>query len=86
MKEEMEADELSVVVARRPCALLKCVKNKPPVRVNEKCINCLACMGLGCPAIIKTEKGPRIDASLCTGCGLCTKVCPKGAIEEGGSR
>ena len=27
----------------------------------------------------------RIDKSLCTGCGLCSKVCPVSAIEGGSS-
>ena len=32
-------------------------------------------MRLGCPAIQKTQKGIKIDASLCTGCGLCVQRC-----------
>ena len=87
LKEEMAADELSVVIARRPCALLKSVKAEAPVTVvSDACVKCFACMRLGCPAIIKTPTGPVIDASLCTGCGLCQKVCPTGAIKKGGER
>ena len=86
LKEEMAAEELSVVIARRPCALLKTVKPEAPVAVNDTCVKCFACMRLGCPAIIKTPSGPVIDTSLCTGCGLCQKVCPVGAIKKGGAQ
>ncbi|MGI6152091.1 MAG: indolepyruvate ferredoxin oxidoreductase subunit alpha [Christensenellales bacterium] len=83
VKAELSADELSVIIARRPCALLKCVKPSPPLHVTDDCINCKACMKLGCPAITNPGDRPRIDPALCNGCGLCAKVCPKGAIQGG---
>ena len=85
IKEELEADELSVIIAKRPCALLKSVKPLPPVVITDDCVNCGMCLRLGCPAIIHTEKGPVIDTALCVGCGLCEGVCPKKAI-KGGNR
>ena len=85
IKEELEADELSVIIAKRPCALLKSVKPQPPVVITDDCVNCGMCLRLGCPAIIHTEKGPVIDTALCVGCGLCEGVCPKKAI-KGGNR
>ena len=52
VSEEMEAQEPSVIIARRPCALLKYVKAKPPLAADsEKCIGCASCMKIGCPAI-----------------------------------
>lgn len=84
LKEELAADAPSVIIARRPCALLKVVKAKPPVTVDsEKCRKCGMCFKMGCPAIKKTEEGkPEIDITLCTGCGLCTKACKFDALKE----
>ncbi|MEW6262231.1 MAG: indolepyruvate ferredoxin oxidoreductase subunit alpha [Thermodesulfobacteriota bacterium] len=79
---------LSVVIARRECALLAARKasrsdNKTTARrVDlEKCVGCWECVkGLACPAMIREKDGVVIESSGCTGCGLCAQVCPKGAI------
>ena len=82
--EEIAADEPSVIISRRPCALLKYVKAKPALTVDpDKCRTCKACMKLGCPAIsIKNGKAV-IDATLCVGCGICQQLCAFGAIGGG---
>ena len=82
VKEEVEADEPSVIIAQRPCALLKTVKYSGHCEVTDKCKNCKMCMKLGCPAITATENGIKIDPNQCNGCGLCMNVCPFGAIEK----
>ena len=83
VKEELAKPEPSVIIARRPCALLKTVKHKPPFKINaDKCKNCKSCMRIGCPAICWGEKHVTIDQTLCVGCGLCTQLCKFGAIEE----
>ena len=84
VKEETEAEEPSVIIAQRPCALLKSVKYTGHCIVTEKCRKCKLCMKLGCPAIsLDRETGAvRIDVTQCNGCGLCTGVCPFGAIEK----
>lgn len=82
VKEEVKRDGVSVIVAKRPCALLD--RNYPPAYKVEDCRKCGMCFRLGCPAIEKQEDGSaRINASLCVGCGLCSKVCRFGAIKEG---
>ncbi|MDR2514120.1 MAG: indolepyruvate ferredoxin oxidoreductase subunit alpha [Christensenellaceae bacterium] len=83
LKEETAKDGPSVVIARRPCALLSREK-KPPLRVKaEACIRCGACLRIGCPAISMGQGGLSIDPALCVGCGLCAGLCPKSAIEGG---
>ena len=84
LKEETAREELSVIIAKRPCALLDKKTVRPPFAITDKCKKCGRCMKLGCPAIEKTEAGYRIDATLCNGCGLCVGVCPFGAIETAG--
>ncbi len=82
VKTEVERDEPSVIIAQRPCALLKTVKYSGHCEVTDKCRNCKMCMKLGCPAITSDEKGVHIDPNQCNGCGLCVNVCPFGAIEK----
>ena len=83
LKEELAAEEPSVIISRRPCALLKYVKHKPPVKVNaEKCRGCKSCMRIGCPAVSMKNGKAVIDNTLCVGCGVCTQMCAFGAFEE----
>ena len=82
VKEEVAADEPSVIIAQRPCALLKKAGYSGTFVINDKCKNCKMCMKLGCPAISITENGPKINDTLCVGCGLCPNVCKFGAIEK----
>lgn len=81
IKEELAAEEPSVIIARRPCALLKTVKHNAPLCVDkDKCKSCKACMKIGCPSISMQEGKAFIDSTQCTGCGLCASLCPFGAI------
>ncbi len=81
LKEELAADEPSVIISRRPCALLKYVKHKKPVVIDSaKCVACKACMKIGCPAISIKDGKAAIDNTLCTGCGVCAQLCKFGAI------
>ena len=79
--EELAAEEPSVIISRRPCALLKYVKAKPALKVDaDKCKACNACTRIGCPAITKKDGKAFIDSTLCVGCGVCTQLCAFNAI------
>ena len=79
--EELEAPEASVIISRRPCALLKYVKHNPPLKVeNDKCKSCKMCLKLGCPAISIKNGKACIDHTQCVGCGICAELCKFDAI------
>ena len=82
IKEELAAPEASVVISRRPCALLKYVKHKAPLTVEtSKCVGCKACMKIGCPAISVRDGKAGVDATLCVGCGVCQQLCKFDALQ-----
>jgi indolepyruvate ferredoxin oxidoreductase alpha subunit len=83
IKEETAADEPSVIIFQRPCALLKHVKLSGVLRINtDKCTRCRICMRLGCPAVVDRGTHIEVDPALCVGCDLCTKVCRFNAFER----
>ncbi len=83
IKTELDAAEPSVIITRKPCALLKTVKHNPPLKINtEKCKSCKACMKIGCPAVSMSDGKAKIDSTLCVGCKLCSQMCKFDAIEE----
>ena len=76
LKEELSANEPSVIISRRPCALLKEVKHPGPISVNpDKCKSCKSCMKIGCPAISMKDGKAKVDDTLCVGCKVCTQMC-----------
>ena len=83
LKESVNGDTLTVIIAKAPCALLKGQKfpNKC-VADAEKCKKCGMCLRIGCPALTKQADGTvKIDETMCNGCGLCKSYCKFGAIE-----
>ncbi len=83
IKEELAADEASVIISRRPCALLKYVKHDPPLKTDtDKCRGCKMCMKIGCPAISMKNGKAVIDHTQCVGCGICQELCKFDAIER----
>lgn len=87
VKEELAAQEPSVIITRRPCVLLKYVKTSAPVLVDqEKCTGCKACMKIGCPAIAFGDKKASVDQTLCVGCDVCMQLCKFDAMSKGGAK
>ncbi|HPW56784.1 MAG: indolepyruvate ferredoxin oxidoreductase subunit alpha [Thermoanaerobaculaceae bacterium] len=88
--ELMSHNEPAVLIARRPCVLLPEIRKQwvPLYVIADKCTGCGICFRIGCPAILKstemasgTQKPKAlIDPSLCTGCEVCSQVCPFDAI------
>ena len=89
-REAIEFEGPSALIFRSPCVQL--VRPGDPVRIDaQTCTGCKKCITeIGCPGIgfDVDAAGPRskgrgqafVDASLCTGCGLCADICPFGAI------
>ena len=82
IREEVAKEEVSVIITKSPCVLLS--KEKKPLYTahSDKCKKCGMCMKPGCPAMTKNADGTvYIDDTMCTGCGLCEKLCKFNAIE-----
>ena len=84
IKESVNGDILTVIIAKAPCALLK--GQKFPFRCEadpEKCKKCGMCLKIGCPALTKNADGTvKINETMCNGCGLCMSYCKFGAISK----
>ncbi len=82
LKEELAADDPSVIISRRPCALLKYVKHSSPLTIDpDKCKGCKMCMKIGCPAISFRDGKASIDPTQCVGCGVCQQLCAFDAFQ-----
>lgn len=84
VKETALKPGVKAIIFKSPCIAL--VKPDKPMTINQNCTNCRQCITkLGCPAITVVDEKVVIDQSLCTGCGLCTQVCPFDSIQGGES-
>lgn len=84
IKEETEAPQTSLIIAKRACALLTKNRKASVVIDEKKCVNCKQCLALGCPALALRDGRVTLNAAICTGCNLCTQVCRVGAIKKAG--
>lgn len=82
LKEELASNEVSVIITKRPCILLKSTpKVFGELKVDtDKCKGCRMCMKIGCPSISFENGKASIDPTLCVGCKLCIKMCKFDAI------
>jgi indolepyruvate ferredoxin oxidoreductase alpha subunit len=88
VKEALEHEGVSVIIARRECALIAkrdergAIIGKHQID-QDACKKCRTCVAkFQCPAISSIDKVQTIDGPLCAGCGVCAQVCPYGAIRE----
>jgi len=95
LREELAANEPSVIIAKAPCVLQYKIR-RPPYQVDaELCIGCKRCLQAGCVALnlytdANGDRKVEILADQCNGCGVCSQLCkenaiirPESAAEEG---
>ncbi|MBP2134158.1 indolepyruvate ferredoxin oxidoreductase alpha subunit [Methanomicrobium sp. W14] len=73
---------VKVVISRQPCVIAsrkQGIKRRHYTVNPDACIGCRACVRFGCPAIEFRDEKSSIN-ELCSGCGVCSDICPKGAI------
>ena len=92
VKDAVKVEGVSAIIFKSPCISVagKLGYPKPVSKTvdNDKCIGCRKCINeLGCPGLslsantnAKGKQIVEIDKALCTGCGLCSGVCPTKAI------
>ena len=85
VKDAADKPGVNAIIFKSPCISIasKVGYAFPPAKNvdREKCIGCRKCIKeLGCPAISLADSKPVIDKALCTGCNLCSQVCPVDAI------
>lgn len=84
VKEVSDKPGVKAIIFESPCAVI--IKPEKPYILDEnKCIDCRKCIReIGCPGIVINDGKVKIDSALCSGCGLCSQVCPVGAISKDG--
>lgn len=87
IKQAVEEPHVTVIIAKRPCALIPpgIGKKEDVVKLDrDKCTRCQACIKIMCPALLAGPDGyPQIDPNICNACHLCTRVCNFGALKGG---
>lgn len=79
VKECAMENGVKAIIFKSPCVAI--TKPQKKLQIHENCINCKKCIKeLGCPALITVNSKVTIDENLCTGCGLCSQICPVNAI------
>lgn len=79
---------VAVVIAKSPCLVDRSkpkVPRRPQVIVDDTCTGCRLCTNqFECPALVfdETTKKVTVDIMVCSGCGVCLDVCPKGSLQR----
>ena len=72
---------VKAIIFKSPCVAIS--KPTGKCHITESCLNCGKCIKeIGCPGLIRVDGQVTIDPNLCTGCGLCSQICPVDAIQE----
>jgi indolepyruvate ferredoxin oxidoreductase alpha subunit len=81
VKEQLAADGVSVIIAKRPCVLLEKPANAKKATISD-CKKCGLCLKIGCPALVKnSDNSVSVDNALCVGCMVCQQTCKSGSIK-----
>lgn len=71
---------VKAIIFKYPCIAITKPEGKMAVD-RDKCVGCRKCIReIGCPGLIIRDGQVTIYESLCTGCGLCSQICPFEAI------
>ncbi len=87
VREALDYDGLSVIIAREPCPLHHKRQSGKGAKLvfavdQNLCDRCGTCTSAyGCPAFQIVDGAVTIDRSQCAGCAVCTQVCPQHAIK-----
>jgi indolepyruvate ferredoxin oxidoreductase alpha subunit len=79
---------IAVIIARHPCLIAyrhEAIPERKRITVTDACVECNYCIErFECPALYHDDALGRtaVNPTLCSGCGVCLAVCPKGAIVE----
>jgi indolepyruvate ferredoxin oxidoreductase alpha subunit len=79
---------IAVIIARHPCLLAyreEAIPERKNVCITDDCAECNFCIDrFECPAIYHDQELGRmnINRQVCSSCGVCLQICPKGAIVE----
>ena len=80
VQECAEETGVRAIIFKSPCVAITKPDKKCAID-TAKCVNCKKCIReIGCPALITVDGRVAIDRNLCAGCGLCSHICPTGAI------
>ena len=72
---------VKAIIFKSPCVAIS--KPAGKCHITGGCLNCGKCIKeIGCPGLIRVNGRVTIDPNLCTGCGLCSQICPVDAIKE----
>ena len=79
VKECASLPGVKAIIFKSPCVAI--TKPQGTAVISDACIGCKRCIReIGCPAIVVKDGKVTIEEGLCTGCGLCSQICPVHAI------
>ena len=83
VKRATQESGVRAIIFKSPCINVDKTRKAPVVVCEDECTRCYACIKqIGCPATTLLDGAVSIDKSLCTGCGLCTQICPTKALRR----